>query len=163
MRLVGWIPGIGSMTRDQKEPGYRGYLTENTVTIAEVLKNVGYNTGMVGKWHVSNTIVQEDPQEQLNWLNHQVDHGSFSPVEQYPTNRGFDKFYGTIWGVADYFDPFSLVNQTTAVTNVPANYYHTDAINDTAVAYIQQFSNMDAPFFYVRSAQCTPLASPGIA
>lgn len=139
--------GIGSMTRDQKEPGYRGYLTENTVTIAEVLKNVGYNTGMVGKWHVSNTIVQEDPQEQLNWLNHQVDHPLFSPVEQYPTNRGFDKFYGTIWGVADYFDPFSLVNQTTAVTNVPSNYYHTDAINDTAVAYIQKFNKMDAPFF----------------
>ena len=139
--------GIGSMTRDQKAPAYRGYLTENTVTLAEVLKQAGYQTGMVGKWHVSNTIEQKDPQEQLRWLNHQSEYPLFSPVGQYPTNRGFEKFYGTIWGVANHFDPFSLVNGTEPVKTVPKNYYHTDAINDTAVSYINQFSRGDKPFF----------------
>jgi arylsulfatase A-like enzyme len=139
--------GIGSMTRDQHSPAYRGYLTENTITLAEVLKQAGYHTGMVGKWHVSNTVEQTTPQEQLNWLNHQANYPLFSPIEQYPTNRGFEKYYGTIWGVVDHFDPFSLVNGTKPVEKIPANYYHTDAINDTAASYIRQFKHAGKPFF----------------
>jgi len=139
--------GIGEMTEDRSLPGYRGHLVDNTVTLAEVLKDAGYRTGMVGKWHVSNTVVQKDPQAQLTWLNHQTEHPYFSPVEQYPTSRGFEKYYGNIWGVVDFFDPFSLVNGTTPVKSVPKNYYHTNAINDTAVAYIREFSKANKPFF----------------
>ena len=76
--------GIGEMTMDHHEPGYRGYLTENTVTIAEVLKTAGYQTAMSGKWHVSNTVEQPTKQEQLDWLNHQAYHPAFSPLNQYP-------------------------------------------------------------------------------
>lgn len=139
--------GIGEMTTDRGLPGYRGHLTENTVTIAEVLKEAGYNTAMTGKWHVSNTIEQPTGEAQLRWLNHQESHPYFSPVEQYPASRGFDKYYGNIWGVVDFFDPFSLVNGTTAVDKVPEGYYHTDAINDTTVSYIREFSRQDKPFF----------------
>ena len=106
--------GIGEMTTDRGLPGYRGFLTSNTITIAELLKDAGYHTGMVGKWHVSNTIEQKDPASQMKWLNHQVDHPLFSPIEQYPTRRGFEKYYGNISGVVDFFDPFSLVNGTRA-------------------------------------------------
>ncbi len=147
--------GIGEMTTDRHLPGYRGFLTENTVTLAEVLKQAGYHTAMTGKWHISNTIEQPTKDEQQKWLNHHTSHPLFSPVEQYPVNRGFEKYYGNIWGVVDYFDPFSLVNGTTAVEKVPAGYYHTDAINDTAVSYINEFSKDDNPFFlYV--AQTAP-------
>ncbi len=139
--------GIGQMTTDMDEPGYRGYLTENTVTLAEVLKASGYHTAMSGKWHVSNTIEQKAPGEQLKWLNHQAVFPYFSPVEQYPVSRGFEKYYGNIFGVVDYFDPFSLVNGTTPVTSVPKDYYHTDALNDSAVSYIKEFSKDDKPFF----------------
>lgn len=139
--------GIGNMTMDDQEPGYRGYLTENTVTIAEVLKSAGYNTAMSGKWHVSNTFEKSTEEEQFKWLNHQSEDSIFSPLEQYPINRGFDKYYGTIWGVVDYFDPFSLVNDSTIVRTVPDDYYHTDAINDTAAAYVRQLSKEKEPFF----------------
>lgn len=139
--------GIGKMTDLEDEPGYRGHLTENTVTLAEVLKMAGYQTAMTGKWHVSNTTVQKDPKEQLAWLNHQKEFGDFAPLDQYPTSRGFDKYFGNIWGVVDFFDPFSLVSGTTPVRQVPKNYYHTDAINDTTVAYINEFSKASAPFF----------------
>ncbi len=154
--------GIGEMTTDRDEPGYRGYLTDNTVTIAEVLKSAGYHTAMSGKWHVSNTIEQPTKEEQLKWLNHQAYHPYFSPVEQYPANRGFEKYYGNIWGVVDYFDPFSLVSGTTAVPSVPKNYYHTDAINDTAVSYIKEYSKEQNPFFiYVaETAPHWPLMAP---
>lgn len=139
--------GIGHMTTDEQREGYRGHLLKSSVTLAEVLKSAGYHTGMTGKWHVSNTVVQENPEKQLAWLNHQEFHPEFSPLEQYPVNRGFEKYYGNIWGVVDFFDPFSLVNGTQAVREVPDNYYHTDAINDTASAYIREFARDDRPFF----------------
>lgn len=139
--------GIGNMTNDQNQPGYRGHLLQNTVTLAEVLKKAGYHTAMTGKWHVSNTITQPDPTEQLKWLNHQSYHPAFSPLAQYPVNRGFEKFYGTLWGVVDFFDPFSLVYGTEPVKSVPKNYYHTDALNDSAAAFIKEFSKDDKPFF----------------
>jgi arylsulfatase len=155
--------GIGEMTEDRHLPGYRGHITENTATLAEVLKSAGYHTAMSGKWHVSNTVVQKTPEKQLAWLNHHENHPLFSPIEQYPTNRGFEKYYGNIWGVVDFFDPFSLVNGTEPVTEVPDDYYHTDAISDTAVAYINQFSKeKEKPFFlYVaETAPHWPLMAP---
>jgi arylsulfatase A-like enzyme len=147
--------GIGEMTTDRNLPGYRGYITNNTVTLAEVLKSAGYKTAMTGKWHVSTTIEQPNKEEQNKWLSHQVSHPYFSPPEQYPVSRGFEKYYGNIFGVVDFFDPFSLVNGTKPVDKVPPGYYHTDAINDTAVAYIKEYSKQDKPFFlYV--AQTAP-------
>jgi arylsulfatase len=155
--LTGLYPhqaGIGRMTMDMDLPGYRGTLGENTVTIAEVLKDAGYQTGMTGKWHVSPTNRLEKD-NQLKWLAHQENYGTFSDTLTYPTSRGFDKYFGNIWGVVDYFDPFSLVNGTKQVENVPTGYYHTDAIGDSAVAYVEQFSKNKSPFFlYV--AHCAP-------
>ena len=88
---------------------------------------------------------------QMAWLNHQQEGGDFSPISQYPVSRGFEKYYGNIFGVVNYFDPFSLVNGITSVENVPEGYYHTDAINDTAVSYIREFSKDGKPFGYYTS------------
>jgi len=154
--------GIGKMTDAEDQPGYLGHITKNAVTLAEVLKSAGYSTAMTGKWHVSNTLGQKTSQDQMDWLNHHKEFGDFSPLEQYPTSRGFDKFFGTIWGVVDFFDPFSLVNGTTPVKSIPKKYYHTDAINDTAVAYIKGFAKDKKPFFlYVaQNAPHWPLMAP---
>jgi len=136
--------GIGRMTFDEKQPGYRGQISENAVTIAEVLKKAGYNTGMVGKWHVSETKMRPDQRE---WLNHQTFHEDFADKKSYPINRGFNDYYGIIYGVADYFDPFSLVSGETPVTSVPENYYITKAFSDTAVAYVDKYASDKKPFF----------------
>lgn len=138
--------GVGDMSTDHNLPGYRGFMKENTVTIAEVLKTAGYQTGMVGKWHLSNTPTLPK-EEHLKWLAHQKSLPYFAPVEQYPVNRGFDKYYGNIWGVVDFFDPFSLVNGTEPVEAVSKDYYFTDVINDTASNYIRNFSKTGKPFF----------------
>lgn len=139
--------GIGQMTGKRDDKAYKGHIGKDAVTIAEVLKTAGYRTAMSGKWHVSNTITRPTPEEQLKWLSHQVQYPLFSPIDQYPTSRGFEKFYGTIWGVIDFFDPFSLVEGTTPITPVPEGYYHTDAINDKAVEYIKEFAQGEQPFF----------------
>lgn len=148
--LTGQYPhtaGIGSMTTDQKAPGYRGQLTPNTVTIAQVLKEAGYQTGMVGKWHVSETRPFPEKEEQLAWLDHKITDRAFADTLSYPTHKGFQKYYGNIWGVVDYFDPFSLVNGTTPVKDVPADFYYTNAIGDSTAAYIDQFTATKNPFF----------------
>ncbi|SFQ23592.1 arylsulfatase [Parafilimonas terrae] len=154
--------GIGEMTEDRHLPGYRGHITDSVATIAELLKQAGYHTAMSGKWHVSNTVEQSTKEDQLKWLNHQLDAPLFSPIEQYPVNRGFEKYFGNIWGVVDYFDPFSLVSGSTPIKEVPKDYYHTDAINDTAVAYIKELSSSNKPFFlYVaQTAPHWPLMAP---
>lgn len=145
--LTGLYPhqaGIGRMTFNDSLPGYRGQLTDNGVTIAEVMKEAGYQTGMVGKWHVAETALREDQRE---WLAHQVYHEEFADKACYPVNRGFEDYYGIIYGVADYFDPFSLVDGETPVRNVPKDYYITRALSDSAVSYVNRYAQSDKPFF----------------
>ncbi|MDR1200143.1 MAG: arylsulfatase [Tannerellaceae bacterium] len=145
--LTGLYPhqaGIGRMTFDDHLPGYRGTMTHNGVTIAEALGTAGYQTGMIGKWHVAETPLRPDQRE---WLAHQVQYDEFAPKENYPTHRGFDDFYGTIYGVVDYFDPFSLVNGEDPVKEVPEGYYSTIALSDSAVSYIHRYSKSENPFF----------------
>jgi arylsulfatase len=121
-------------------------LSHNAVTIAEALKTVGYQTGMMGKWHLSRTKARKH-EEQLKWLSHQQDFGPFSPLETYPSNRGFDEFYGVVWGVVNFFDPFSLVHNEKQIKEVPKDFYITDFINDKAVDLIDSYSKKEAPFF----------------
>jgi len=149
--LTGLYPhqaGIGKMTFDEGKPGYQGTLDAHTVTVAEALRTAGYQTGMVGKWHISETIERPEKDEHLKWLAHQANYGDFAKPSTYPTARGFEKFYGTIWGVVDYFDPFSLVYGNQPVKTVPKDFYYTNAIGDTAVSFVRQFNKQaDKPFF----------------
>ncbi|WP_183308161.1 arylsulfatase [Dysgonomonas hofstadii] len=145
--LTGLYPhqaGIGRMTFDNHLPGYRGTLSKNAVTIAEVLNTAGYNTGMVGKWHVAETPLRPD---QRQWLAHQVYHEEFADKVNYPTRRGFNDFYGIIYGVTDYFDPFSLVNGEEPVREVPEGYYITNDFSRKAVDYVNKYAGDEKPFF----------------
>lgn len=130
-------------------------LTRDGITIAEGLKNAGYHTAMVGKWHLSKTLWHPVRKKHQKWVDHQVEHEPFAPLETYPVNRGFDKFYGVIWGVINHFDPFSLVEGEKPVKNVPEGYYFTDAITDRAIEYIKGFVKSDEPFFLYYS-HCAP-------
>ena len=117
--------GMGRMTFDEGLPGYRGVLSRNAVTLAEALKKVGYHTAMVGKWHLSPT---KNSSDNALWVSGLKDLGKFSDPATYPVNRGFDEHWGTIWGVVNFFDPFSLVHNTTPIESVPENFYYTDAL-----------------------------------
>ena len=130
--------GIGLMTGDRGYDAYRGDLNRRCVTLAEVLRTAGYRTYMSGKWHVTKHVRPEGPKH--NW----------------PLQRGFDRFYGTIIGAGSFFDPATLCRDNTFITPVndseykPERYYYTDAVSDNAVAYIRDhYASDDAekPFF----------------
>lgn len=132
--------GIGRMTSYNQGFGYEAQLETRAVTIAEALSGSGYRKYMLGKWHLT--------------LHHhnQAD----SPKYNWPVQRGFDRFYGTIDGFGSYFDPSSLVrdNQMISSRNDPEyqpaeTYYYTDAISDNAVQFIADHHReyADAPFF----------------
>ena len=129
--------GIGLMTGDKKLPGYRGELGRNVVSIAEALSTAGYRRYMAGKWHVTRHVGPDGPKD--NW----------------PLQRGFDKFYGTIIGAGSFYDPATLCRGNTYITPVndptykPKTYYYTDAISDNAVTFLKQHADEspDKPFF----------------
>lgn len=133
--------GIGRMTGDDGLPGYRGDLSFNAVTIAEALKPAGYSTYMAGKWHVSRHLTHDKPK--YNW----------------PRQRGFDRFYGTIIGAGSFFDPWTLTRDNTQITPdndplyQPEVYHYTDAITDNARMFIEDHASsaeargLNKPFF----------------
>jgi arylsulfatase A-like enzyme len=142
--LTGLYPhqaGVGEMDSDLGTPAYQGFLNDNCVTIAEVLKDAGYNTYMSGKWHVGRK------------------------KGQWPLDRGFDRYYGLINGASNYFnniffgDPSK--NQTFLLDDKridnPATteemwlknegFYLTDAFTDYALEFLDQHQHTDNPFF----------------
>lgn len=138
--LTGLYPhqsGIGWMMTDRGYDGYRGDLNNNCRTMAEVLKPAGYSTYGVGKWHVTKHIQPDGPKH--NW----------------PRQRGFDRFYGTITGAGSFFDPGTLTRDNQNITPwtdseyKPETYYYTDAISDNAVKFIDEHCEEAAekPFF----------------
>jgi arylsulfatase len=99
---------------------------------------------MVGKWHLSNT--KEGP-DHMRYLNNQAIAPQFGDPKTYPVGRGFEEHYGIIWGVANFFDPFSLVHNAEPVREVPKDFYLTDAISDHAVEYIDKYGKGPEPLF----------------
>ena len=126
-------------------------LTRDCITIPEALKDAGYHTGMSGKWHLSLTKGIGNKEEQMEWLAHQNFFGNrpFAPIETYPCNRGFDQHWGTIWGVTDHFDPFSLVHNEEPIftESIPDDFYYADFVADKAIDMMDEMTADGKPFF----------------
>lgn len=138
--LTGLYPhqaGIGHMMDDRGLPGYTGNLNASSRTIAELLQPVGYRSYAVGKWHLTRHTEADGPKH--NW----------------PLQRGFAGFYGTIHGAGSFYDPSSLVRDNQMISPYadaayqPQTYYYTDAITDHAVGFVRQHTQKHAqqPFF----------------
>lgn len=62
--------------------------------------------------------------------------------------RGFDEFYGTIAGVLNFFDLFSLVSGNELAEPDSRDYYFTDAITDHGIRTIEGHARSGKPFFH---------------
>lgn len=115
-------------------------------TLPERLREAGYATYMVGKWHLAHGDEADDP-------------------SAWPCSRGFDRFYGALIGAYSFYQPYSLTRDSTPIPDEPLEnpgYYFTDAISDNAVAYVGEASKSERPFFlYVAyNAAHWPLHAP---
>ena len=132
--LTGLYPhqaGVGHMMADRGLPGYKGDLQTNSITIAEGLKQAGYAAYMSGKWHV--TRFRKDDGPKHNW----------------PLQRGFDRFFGTVEGSGSFFDPVTLTLDNSFIDLPRQPFYYTDAVSDYAVKFIQNHRQKQPgkPFF----------------
>jgi len=113
----------------------------NQITIAEALKTEGYNTGLIGKWHLGDK------------------------TQNHPLKNGFDYFWGFISGARNYFyDPNE--KSRNSIRNVVENYsetnfegYLTDVLGNKAVNFIDKNHQSNTPFFLFLSfnAPHTPM------
>jgi len=132
--LTGLYPhqaGMGHLsTENFPETGYVDDLSKNAVTMAEVFQQGGYATYMVGKWHISKNIKTEG--NQSNW----------------PLQRGFQRFFGTLNGSGSFYDPGTLMSGNRFIAP-GKDFYYTNAISDTAVKFIKEHNSKKPFFFYV--------------
>lgn len=121
--------GVGYFSNDLGLPAYQGYLNQESLTLAEVLKTQGYTTLMSGKWHVNGKDVS------------------------YPWQRGFDHVMmsenGSYFDQGDYNGGLKRVytEDGKPYPLEPGKYYQTDVITDHAVKYIDDAAKKTNPFF----------------
>lgn len=136
--------GMGWMAcADEQTPAYRGTLNHNCVTLAEVLGSAGYETYMVGKWHLCS-------EQQC----------SGEVLESWPVQRGFRHFYGIPEGASHYFRARMVSGETRLPkTEDKDRFYITDAISDSAAVYVQRHDYSEKPLFlyYAFNAPHWPL------
>jgi arylsulfatase len=113
--------------------GFTGIVPKSSATVAEVLKDYGYNTAAFGKWH--NT-----PEDQL------TDKG---PFDYWPTGYGFEYFYGFLAGEASQYEPTLTRNTTQVTEEKPKGYHLTEDIAQEAIKWLREQNAYapDKPFF----------------
>lgn len=119
--------GVGFMMEDIESPNYQNHLNDQCVTIPEVLGNSGYNTAMVGKWHIGGA-------QKSYW----------------PMNRGgFDSYTGLVGGASNYFRPRNkrIVKKNKPFKPPQKRFYMTDFFSDSAVDYTDTYGRQEKPFF----------------
>jgi arylsulfatase A-like enzyme len=131
------LAGLGTMAEalqpfQRGKPGYEGYLNQRAYSIAELLKEGGYNTLMVGKWH----------------LGLEADQG--------PDQRGFEQSFTLLEGGAAHFKPSSIdptkieqvhYRENGKAVEVPENFYSTDFYTDKLISYLKNSQKDGKPFF----------------
>lgn len=145
------IVGVRAISNfDTGFPHMRGFITPHAATIAEILRDNGYSTFMSGKWHLT-------PMAQAS---------AAGPFDNWPLQRGFNRYYGFMQGETDQFYPqLTYDNHPVDPPKGPKEGYHvTEDLIDKAIAFIRDHKSVypEQPFFlYVAfGATHTPHQAP---
>lgn len=141
--LTGLYPhqaGVGHMVEDLKRPGYRGTLSPECRTIAQVLTAAGYRSTMAGKWHVC----PASEKHRHNW----------------PMQRGFARYFGTMAGPGNNFKPGPVIEGNDVKGLVDG--YYTDILGEWSERFITESAASGQPFFHYAAftAPHWPLQAP---
>ena len=116
-------------------PGYTGRIPKSAATLARTLRDSGYNTMAVGKWH----------------LAARGEYSAAGPFERWPLGMGFEKYYGFLGAETSQWAP-ELVRDNHHVDppRLPHEGYHlTEDLADETIRMIldQQQASANKPFF----------------
>lgn len=131
------LSGLGTMAETLQiyqvgQPGYEGYLNERSLSIASLLRDGGYHTYMVGKWHLGLTPGQS------------------------PQARGFESSFVLLQGGAAHFGPTpgkitsadrASYRENGAIVRLPENFYSSTGYTDKLINYIERNRADGKPFF----------------
>jgi arylsulfatase len=116
-------------------PNSNGHIPFECATIAEVLGDRGWNTYMLGKWHLC-------PSDEMNMA---------STKRNWPVGRGFERFYGFLGGETNQWYPDLVYdNHLVEQPSWPEDGYHlTTDLTDKAIEFIKDAKMIvpDKPFF----------------
>lgn len=132
---------------DPGYPGLRLELADDVQTLPEILRGAGYATYAVGKWHLVRDANLTPGRSRDSW----------------PTQRGFDRYYGSLEGLNSFYYPNQLIsdNSVVDVDEYPEGYYLTDDLTQRAVQMISEVvtDEPEKPFFlyFGHGAVHTPL------
>ncbi len=134
--------GMGGLANwDLGYPGHRGRIAESAATLGEMLHPHGYNTFAVGKWHLA-------PVSEISMAG---------PFDQWPTQRGFDRYYGFLEGETNQWKPELTEDNHHIEVPVRDGYHLTEDLVDQSVRFItdQQSAAHDKPFMlYLAFGAC---------
>ena len=116
-------------------PGYNGRIPESAAALPRILRDAGYNTMALGKWHIA-----------PRWDQHQS-----GPFDRWPLGLGFERYYGFPAGDTNQYAP-NLVRDNSYVEppRTPEEGYHlNEDLADEAIRMIaeQHQSTPHKPFF----------------
>lgn len=122
--------GFSHISMSAGFPGWDGRIPSKDGTIAEVLRENGYNTFAVGKYGLT-------PDEEAT---------DVGPFDRWPSGKGFDHFFGFLGSQTDQYKP-DLVEDNAHVT--PDGRHLNEQITDKAISYIarQEKTAPGKPFF----------------
>lgn len=176
---------LGGSARERPIPAYRARLSYALPTIAEVLKSVGYQTLMVGKWHLGGSLLKESKDPVGTWKKqHPGWKSSDGEVDAdfnaLPCQRGFDRFFGVLHGTDDFFfapgdrhdylegnAPAILTYDRTYTMHYSKKsaphhgktakaFYETDGLTDQAIRMVREASGGSKPPFFLYMAYRAP-------
>ncbi len=115
-------------------PNMRGRIASSAATIAEMLQPRGWSTFCVGKWHLA-------PSREAS---------SAGPFDNWPLQKGFDRFYGFMQGETDHFHPdLCMDNHPIDPPGEPDSGYHlSEDLVDQAIFMIRNQQSLvpEKPF-----------------
>ena len=128
--------GMRSVTQfDSGFPHMRGAIPRSAATMAEVLSEENYATFAIGKWHLC-------PVDAM---------GQAGPFDNWPLQRGFDRYYGFLSGETDQFYPeLCYDNHLIDPPRRPEEGYHlTEDLVDQATGFLRDHQSVypGQPFF----------------
>lgn len=126
--------GVGNIAEwGRPLPGYRGFIREDVELMPSMLKEHGYSTVAIGKWH-------------LSMVN---DQDAMGPFDHWPTGRGFQHWYGFHGSAVDHFHPELFRNHRQVHPDTSRGYHLTEDLVSEAIGYLQdhRVATPDQPLF----------------